>query len=70
MLVADLDHVDGPIESRLVGVSWVAAADEHAPRRVHPALEVVVHVLASAHFSFFLSPSAPANALTGQSDFV
>jgi hypothetical protein len=42
-----LDHVDGPREARLVGVRWVATADEHAARGIHPALDVVVHVLAS-----------------------
>ena len=47
VLLADLDHVDGPRESRLVGVRWVATDDEHAPRGIEPALDVVVHVLAS-----------------------
>ena len=47
MFLADLDHVDGPQESRLVGVRWIAADDEHAPRGIHPALNVVVHVLAA-----------------------
>jgi hypothetical protein len=44
---ADLDHVDGPRESRLVRVRRVATADEHAPRGIEPALDVVVHVMAS-----------------------
>jgi hypothetical protein len=47
VLLADLDHVDGPRESRLVGVRWVATADEHAARGIEPALDVVVHVLAA-----------------------
>jgi hypothetical protein len=47
MLLADLDHVDGPRESRLIRVWRVATADEHAPRGIEPALDVVVHVLAS-----------------------
>jgi hypothetical protein len=55
VLLADLDHVDGPRKSRLVGVRWVAAADGHAPRGIEPALGVVVHVLA-AHDSS--SPSS------------
>jgi hypothetical protein len=44
---ADLDRVDGPSESGLVGVWWVATDDEHAPRGIEPALEVVVHALAA-----------------------
>ena len=47
MLVADLDYVDGPRESRLVRVRWVTTADEHAPRGIEPASDVVVHVLAA-----------------------
>ena len=47
MLLADLDHVDRPGESRLVGVRRVPTDDEHAPRGIGPALDVVVHVLAS-----------------------
>jgi hypothetical protein len=47
VLVADLDHVDGPRESRLVRVRRVATADEHTPRGIEPALDVVVHVMAS-----------------------
>jgi hypothetical protein len=31
----------------LVGVRRVTAADEHAPRGIEPALDVVVHVLAA-----------------------
>jgi hypothetical protein len=49
---ADLDQVDGPRESRLVGVRRVATADEHAPRGIEPALVVVVHVLAAHDSSF------------------
>jgi hypothetical protein len=41
VLLADLDHVDGPLGSRLVGVRWVATADEHAPRGIEPALDVL-----------------------------
>ena len=52
MLFADLDHVDGPRESRLVGVRRVAAADGHAPFGIEPALDVVVHVLASHVYPF------------------
>ena len=37
MLLADLDHVDGPRESRLVRVGWIAAGDEQAPRGIEPA---------------------------------
>jgi hypothetical protein len=44
VLLADLDQVDGPRESRLVGVRRVTATDEHAPFGIEPALEVVVHV--------------------------
>ena len=47
MLLADLDHVDGPREARLVGVRRIATADEHAPRGIESALGVVVHVLAA-----------------------
>ena len=47
MLLADLDEVDGPCESRLIGIRWVAAGDEHPPGGIHPALAVVVHVLAA-----------------------
>jgi hypothetical protein len=47
MLLAYLDQVDGPRESRLVGVRWVATDDEHAPRGIEPALGVVVHMLAA-----------------------
>jgi hypothetical protein len=35
----------GSRESRLVRVRGVAAADEHAPRGIDPALDVVVYVL-------------------------
>ena len=52
VLVADLDDVDGPRESRLVGVRRVATADDHAPRGIDPALDVVVHVLASDVYPF------------------
>jgi hypothetical protein len=47
MLLADLDRVDGPRESRLVGVRRVTTANDHTPRGIEPALDVVVHVLAS-----------------------
>ena len=47
MLLADLNQVDGPCESRLVGIRWIAAGDEYAPDGIHPALDVVVHVLAA-----------------------
>jgi hypothetical protein len=47
VLLADLDQVDGPGESRLVGIRRVARADKHAPRGIEPALDVVVHVLAA-----------------------
>jgi len=47
MLRADLDQVDGPRESGLVRVRRVAADDEHTPRGIEPALDVVVHVLAA-----------------------
>jgi len=47
VLVADLDYVDGPRESRLVRVRWVAAGDEYTPRGIEPALDVVIDVLAS-----------------------
>jgi hypothetical protein len=47
VLLADLHHVDGPSESRLVRVRRVTTADEHAPRGIEPALDVVVHVLAA-----------------------
>jgi hypothetical protein len=46
VLLADLDHVDGPRESRLIRVRRVATPDEHTPRGIEPALDVVVHVLA------------------------
>jgi hypothetical protein len=46
VLLADLDHVDGPRESRLVGVRRVTTVDEHATCGIHPALDVVVHTLA------------------------
>ena len=59
MLLADLDHVDGPRESRLVRVRRVTADDGHAPRGIEPALGVVVHVLA-AH-----DPILPPAADTG-----
>jgi hypothetical protein len=48
VLHADLDHVDGPRESRLVGVRWVARGDEHAPRGIEPALDLVVDCAGSA----------------------
>jgi hypothetical protein len=51
VLLADLDEVDGPRESRLIGVRWVAAGDVHAPRGIHPALAVGVHVLAAQDLS-------------------
>ena len=47
MLLADLDQVDGPRESSLVRVRRVAADDEHTPRGIEPALDLVVHVLAA-----------------------
>jgi hypothetical protein len=47
VLLADLDEIDGPRKSRPVGVRWIAAADENMPRGIHPALGVVVHVLAA-----------------------
>jgi hypothetical protein len=47
VLPAYLDHVDRPRESGLIGVRWVTTADEHAPRCIEPALDVVVHVLAA-----------------------
>ena len=47
VLLADLNHVDRPRESRLVGVRRVATDDEHAPRGIEPALGVVVYVLAA-----------------------
>lgn len=37
VVLADLDHVDGPRASCLIGVRWVARCDEHAPRGIHPA---------------------------------
>ena len=43
-----LDHVERPLEARLVGVRWVATDDEDAPRGIEPALDVVVHMLGSA----------------------
>jgi hypothetical protein len=46
VLLADLDPVNGPRETRLVGVRRVATADEHPARGIHRALGVVVHVLA------------------------
>ena len=52
MPLADLDHVEGPRESRLVGIRWVAAGDDHAARGIEPALGVVVHVLAAHPYSF------------------
>ena len=56
MLLTDLDQVDGPREPRLVRVRRVAPDDEHAPRGIEPALDVVVDVLA-AHVPI-LSPAA------------
>ena len=47
VLLADLDQIDHPRESRLVGVRRVATGDEHVPAGIEPALNVVVHVLAS-----------------------
>jgi hypothetical protein len=47
VLLADLDQVDGPRKSRLVGVGRIATGDEHAPSGIEPALDVVVHVLAA-----------------------
>jgi hypothetical protein len=76
VLLADLDQVDGPRESRLVRVRRVATAVEHAAGRVEPALGVVVHVLASHRYSlpyrrsFRLRNSALADAQTGQSSVV
>jgi hypothetical protein len=52
VLLADLHQVDRPGESRLIGVRWVAAADQHAAFGIEPALEVVVHVLASHAYPF------------------
>ena len=42
-----LDRVNRPSESRLIGVRWVTTDDEHAPHGIEPALDVVVHALAS-----------------------
>jgi hypothetical protein len=50
VLLADLDQVDGPRESRLVGVRRVTRGDEYAPRGIQPALDVIVHML-TAHAS-------------------
>ena len=47
MLLADLDDIDGPLESSLIVVRRVTARDEHAPRGIEPALDVVDHVLAA-----------------------
>jgi len=47
VVFADQHHADRPREPRLVQVRWVATGDDHAPRGVHPALGVVVYVLAS-----------------------
>jgi hypothetical protein len=47
VLLADLDHVDGPREARLVRVRRVTTGDHHSPRGIEPALDVIVHVLAS-----------------------
>ena len=55
MVFTDLDEVDGPGESRLIGVRRVARGDHDAPGRVHPALGDVVHVLAS--HDLILSPA-------------
>jgi hypothetical protein len=54
VLLADLDAVDGPGESRLIGVRRIATVDEHAPRGIEPALDVVVHVLASMIYARLL----------------
>ena len=62
MLLADLNQVDGPRESRLIGVRRVAAGDEHAPRGIHPALGVVVHVLASHAYALPEDVAFPARA--------
>jgi hypothetical protein len=70
VLLADLDEVDGPRESRLVRVRRITGGDGHAPRRIHPALGVVVYVLAS-HALVLMPPTdtqqqAPCrNGLTG-----
>ena len=47
VLLTDLDQVDRSRESRLVRVRWIATADEHAPRGIEPALDLVVHMLAA-----------------------
>ena len=47
MLLADLDQVDGPGESRLIWVRGVASRDDHSPGGIEPALELVVDVLAA-----------------------
>jgi hypothetical protein len=76
VLLADLDEVDGPREPGLVGVRRIAADDGHAPRGIHPALGLVVYVLAAHRRSlphrrsFFLRNSALADAQTGQSSVV
>lgn len=56
MLLADLNQVDGSSEPRLVGVGWIAADYKHAPRGIHPALGVVVYVLAS-HALVLMQPT-------------
>lgn len=47
VIFADQQHADRPREPRLVQVRWVATGDDQAPCGVHPAFDVVVHVLAS-----------------------
>jgi hypothetical protein len=42
-----VDRTSGSRESRLVRVRGIAAADEHAPLGIDPALDVVVYVLAA-----------------------
>jgi hypothetical protein len=46
VLLADLNQVDRPRESRLVEVRRVAGGDGHAPHGIEHALDFVVHVLA------------------------
>jgi hypothetical protein len=41
MLLTDLDHGERPREPRLVRVRRVVTGDEHAPRGIHPVLDVV-----------------------------
>ena len=55
MLLADLDQVDRPRESRLVEVRRVAGGDGHAPHGIEPALDFVVHVLAAHDLPSFMA---------------